>query len=150
MPRALWSSVVRSFPICRRRASSPRTGLGGASVRRGINLLRAGGKMVCFGAASHEAGPLQIFRSLNFLASWGLPHPIPLLMRSRSLLGVNMLRISDERPEVLGRCMHGVTDLALHGRLKPVVGGCFEAAQIANAHELLESRRSTGKVVVTW
>lgn len=124
--------------------------IGGASVRRGIPLLGAGGKMVCFGAASHEAGPLQLFRSIKFLASWGLPHPVPLLMRSRSLLGVNMLRISDERPEVLARCMRGVADMALSGRLEPIVGGRFSAAEIAAAHELLESRKSIGKIVVTW
>ncbi len=124
--------------------------IGGSYVRRGIGLLGAGGKIVCFGAASHEAGPMQVLRSLRFLASWGLPHPVPLLMRSRSLMGVNMLRIADERPEVLGRCMRGVADLALAGRLQPVVGGKFTAAQIGDAHELLESRRSTGKIVVTW
>jgi len=124
--------------------------IGGSYVRRGIGLLGAGGKIVCFGAASHEAGLMQVLRSLRFLASWGLPHPVPLLMRSRSLMGVNMLRIADERPEVLGRCMRGVADLALAGRLQPVVGGKFTAAQIGDAHELLESRRSTGKIVVTW
>jgi len=124
--------------------------IGGASVRRGLNLLAAGGKMVCFGAASHEAGPLQALRSIVFLASWGLPHPIPLLMRSRSLLGVNMLRISDERPEILGRCLRGVADMVLSGALNPVVGGRFAASQIAEAHSLLESRKSTGKIVVSW
>ncbi len=124
--------------------------IGGAYVRRGMNLLAAGGKMVCFGAASHESGRFQVFRSLAFLASWGLPHPVPLLMKSRSLVGVNMLRISDERPEVLGRCMRGVAEMALAGRLKPIVGGRFDAARIGEAHELLESRRSTGKIVVSW
>ena len=124
--------------------------IGGSYVRRGLTLLRAGGKMVCFGAASHEAGALQILRSLKFVASWGFPHPIPLLMKSRSLLGVNMLRISDERPDVLGRCMGAVVDLALRGDLTPVIGGRFQADQIADAHDLLESRKSTGKIVVSW
>jgi NADPH:quinone reductase-like Zn-dependent oxidoreductase len=124
--------------------------IGGAYVRRGLGLLAAGGKMICFGAASHEAGSLQLLRSAKFLASWGVLHPVPLLMRSRSLIGVNMLRISDQRPEILARCMRGVVDLALAGHLKPIVGGRFAAPQIAAAHELLESRRSTGKIVVEW
>ena len=124
--------------------------IGGSYVRRGLQLLAAGGKIVCFGAASHEAGPLQILRSVKFLASWGLPHPVPLLMRSRSLMGVNMLRISDERPEVLGRCLRAVVDLAVSGELKPIVGGRYEAAQIGEAHAFLEGRGSVGKIVVTW
>jgi NADPH:quinone reductase-like Zn-dependent oxidoreductase len=65
-------------------------------------------------------------------------------------MGVNMLRISDERPDVLARCMHGVADMALSGRLEPIVGGRFAAGEIAAAHELLESRTSIGKIVVTW
>jgi NADPH2:quinone reductase len=124
--------------------------IGGSYVRRGLGLLAAGGKMICFGAASHEAGSLQLLRSVKFLAAWGILHPVPLLMRSRSLIGVNMLRISDDRPEILARCMQGVGDLVLSGRLSPIVGGRFAASEIAAAHSLLESRKSTGKIVVEW
>ena len=77
-------------------------------------------------------------------------HPIPLLMNSKSLIGVNMLRISDHRPETLKRVLHGVVDLALKGELVPTVGGRFKADQIAEAHELLAGRGSTGKIVVEW
>ncbi len=124
--------------------------IGGASVRRGIGLLAAGGRMVCFGAASHESGSLQLLRSLRFLLSWGFPHPIPLLLRSRSLLGVNMLRVSDERPLVLQRCLQAVAAMAQAGELRAIVGGRFTNAQIGAAHDLLESRNSVGKIVVSW
>ena len=124
--------------------------IGGSYVRRGLKLLGAGGKIVCFGAASHESGSMQVLRSLKFLAEWGILHPVPLLMSSRSILGVNMLRISDERPLVLERCLRSVVDLALTGEIQPIIGGRFEASQIAEAHNLLESRKSTGKVVVRW
>ncbi len=124
--------------------------IGGASVRKGIKLLAAGGRIVCFGGAAHQAGSLQILRSLRFALSFGFPHPIPLLMRSKSVIGVNMLRVSDERPLVLQRCLQAVVDMTLRGELTPTVGGRYTAAQIAQAHEFLESRRSVGKVVVTW
>jgi NADPH2:quinone reductase len=124
--------------------------IGGASVRRGIPLLAAGGRMVCFGAASHDSGSMQILRSLRFALSWGFPHPIPLLLRSRSLIGVNMLRVSDERPLVLQRCLQAVAAMARAGLLRPVVGGRFANSEIATAHDLLESRNSVGKIVVAW
>lgn len=124
--------------------------IGGSAVRKGLALLAAGGRIVCFGAAGREAGPLQKLRDLTFAASFGFIHPIPLLMNSKSLLGVNMLRLSDERPLVLQRVLLGVMDLALKGELKPTVGGRFEAAQIAQAHEFLEGRGSMGKIVVNW
>lgn len=124
--------------------------LGGSAVRKGLSLLGAGGRIVCFGAAEREAGSLQILRDIRFAASFGFPHPIPLLMNSKSILGVNMLRIADHRPETLGRCMQAVGRLAADGTLAPVVGGRFQAGEIAAAHDFLGSRRSTGKVVVVW
>lgn len=124
--------------------------LGGSAVRKGLQLLGAGGRIVCFGAAEREAGSFQLLRDLQFVASWGVPHPIPWLMASKGLIGVNMLRIADNRPLTLKRCLDAVVDLALKGELQPSVGGRFLASQIAEAHELLGGRGSTGKVVVTW
>ncbi|MGH7787022.1 MAG: quinone oxidoreductase family protein, partial [Candidatus Binatia bacterium] len=124
--------------------------LGGSAVRQGMQLLGPGGRMVCFGAADHSAGPLQLLRSAKFAASFGLQHPVPLLMRSKSLIGVNMLRIADGRPLVLQRCLQAMVDLALSGGIEAIVGARFQAAQLAEAHALLESRKSTGKIVVTW
>lgn len=124
--------------------------LGGAAVRKGLQLLGSGGRIVCFGAADRESGSFQLLRDIRFLASWGLPHPIPWLMSSKGLIGVNMLRIADNRPLVLQRCLSAVIDLALRGELQPTVGGRFTAAQIAAAHDFLASRASTGKVVVEW
>ncbi|MDX2171032.1 MAG: zinc-binding dehydrogenase [Deltaproteobacteria bacterium] len=124
--------------------------LGGSAVRKGLALLAPGGRIVCFGAAEREAGGLQLLRDVRFALSFGFVHPIPLLMNSKSLLGVNMLRLSDHRPEALGRALQGVAGLVLGGELTPTVGGRFGAAQIAEAHELLGGRGSTGKIVVSW
>jgi NADPH:quinone reductase-like Zn-dependent oxidoreductase len=124
--------------------------LGGSAVRKGLRLLAAGGRIVCLGAAERQAGPLQWARDLKFAASFGFPHPIPLLMSCKSILGVNMLRIADQRPETLGRCLQEVARLARDGVLRPTVGGRFAATELPAAHELLAGRRSTGKIVVTW
>lgn len=124
--------------------------LGGSAVRRGLGLLAAGGRIVCFGAAEREAGSWQWLRDLRFAAAFGFVHPIPLLMRSKALIGVNMLRIADGRPDTLARVLRGVAGLVSSGELRPEVGGRFSAAQIAEAHELLAGRGSTGKIVVEW
>ena len=124
--------------------------LGGSAVRKGIALLAPGGRIVCLGAAEREAGSLQIVRDIRFALSFGFIHPIPLLMNSKSLIGVNMLRISDHRPETLKRVLEGIVGLALKGEVTPTVGGRFKAEQIADAHALLSGRGSTGKIVVAW
>ena len=124
--------------------------LGGSAVRKGLALLAPGGRIVCLGAAEREAGPLQVLRDVRFALSFGFIHPIPLLLNSKSLLGVNMLRLSDHRPDTLQRVLRGIVDLAATGEVRPTVGGRFTATQIAEAHALLGGRGSTGKIVVTW
>ena len=71
-------------------------------------------------------------------------------MNSKSFIGVNMLRLSDQRPEALGRVLRGIAELVLSGEVKPTVGGRYKAEQIAAAHEFLAGRGSMGKIVVTW
>ena len=117
--------------------------LGGSAVRKGLGLLAAGGRIVCFGAAERGAGALQLLRDARFAASFGFIHPIPLLINSKSLLGVNMLRLSDERPEVLQRVLRGVGELVLKGDVRPTIGGRFHASQIAEAHDFLGGRGSS-------
>lgn len=124
--------------------------IGGAAVRKGIALLGSGGRIVCFGGAEHSHGNLQILRSIAFAASFGVLHAVPLMMRSKGIIGVNMLRIADNRPLVLQRCLQAVVRLALDGELRPTVGGRFKAEQIGDAHALLGGRSSTGKIVVSW
>jgi NADPH2:quinone reductase len=124
--------------------------IGGTTFRKGMALLGPGGRMVGYGAADHTAGSLQLLRSAAFALSFGFHHPVPLLMRSRAVIGVNMLRIADGRPLVLQRCLQAMVDLALKGELRAIVGGRFAADQLAEAHALLESRRSTGKIIVIW
>ena len=72
------------------------------------------------------------------------------MIHSKAIIGVNMLRVSDQRPLVLKRCLDAVVQLALSGELTPTVGGRFTVGDIAKAHAFLEGRGSMGKVVVTW
>ena len=46
--------------------------------------------------------------------------------------------------------LHAVVRLASDGKLSPHVAAVYKASQIAEAHRLLESRTSVGKIVVEW
>ena len=61
-----------------------------------------------------------------------------------------MLRIADYKPRVFKEVFDGVMDLVEKGVIQPHLAKKFSADQIAEAHDLLESRKSTGKVVVKW
>lgn len=124
--------------------------LGGSSFAKGFRSLGKGGRIVGFGAAEQVGGPVQVLSTLKMAVSFGLFSPIQLLMNSRGMVGVNMLHIADERPHVLARAMRAVIGLWSQGSISPVVGGTFPATSLAEAHRFVESRQSTGKVIVTW
>lgn len=123
--------------------------VGGISVRKGSKLLNAGGKMVLYGSSSmsDSSSPLH---KLRIAAGFGLWSPIVLLMRSISLIGVNMLRIAESKPALLHKCLMKVVELQKQGVLHPEVGGVYRSGELAEAHRFLESRDSIGKIVVHW
>lgn len=124
--------------------------IGGASVKKGIGLLNSGGRLVSYGASSMTDAQGNIFKTLGVAAGFGIWSPIVLVMRSLSILGINMLHISDNKPEILERALKGVVELTQQGVLVPTVGGEFNHKQLAEAHDFLASRKSIGKVVVKW
>ncbi len=123
--------------------------IGGKVFRQGLDLLGPGGRMVAYGAASLSDATNGLERMMRGL-SFGLYHPADFLLPSKSLIGINMLRLADGRPEVLARCLKGVVQGTAEGYLKPSVGARFAASDIAKAHEFVESRKSSGKVVLEW
>ena len=123
--------------------------IGGKSVRKGMALLGSGGRIVCYGAAA-MSGNKNVFKMLGVAAGFGLLSPIPLLQQSQGILGVNMLRIADNRPETLRRVLREVTDLVLDGALSPFTGEEFAEHELPLAHEKLASRSTVGKLVIHW
>ncbi len=124
--------------------------LGGKAFKKGFKLLRGGGRIVGFGAASRSDGGRSIISDIRTLLGYGFYAPPFMLMASKSVLGVNMLTIADQRPEVLRRCLEAVVELWEEGKIKPVVGGVFKGDDIAGAHRFVEERKSMGKVIVEW
>ncbi len=122
--------------------------IGGKNFSKGRKLLGAGGRIVGLGVSEQLSGGL--FPTLRMVFNFGLLPTVLLLVRSQGIIGVNMLRIADSRPEVLQRCMKNVTGLAASGELDPHSGGIFPAEKLAEAHALLGSRRSVGKIAVKW
>jgi len=122
--------------------------LGGKFVRKGISLLAAGGRIVTYGASQMTG--VNLLQRISAALQFGIYHPAQFMMTSKSLIGVNMLKIADERPLVLKRCLDEVMDLFHKGVFKPSEGKVFPASQIATAHKFLQERKATGKVALEW
>ncbi len=120
--------------------------LGGASIHKGIALLRPGGRLVAFGvAAGAGKGKLGF---LAAIAQGSFISIIPLLMRSKALIGLNLLALS-ENPDRFRAVLPSLLSLVAAGKLRPHVGATFPLSDAMKAHEFLESRKSIGKVVLT-
>lgn len=123
--------------------------VGGKSVKKGIKLLGAGGRLIAFGASSMtQAGSL--LGKIRVAWGFGFYHPVGLLTKSKGLIGVNMLEIADHSPHKIQRIMKQVISMHQQEILRPEVGGIFTVDQLAQAHRFLESRKSMGKIVVKW
>lgn len=122
--------------------------VGGSSVKKGFRSLAAGGRLVCFGAA--DMSDKNIFGKIKAALAFGFYHPVMLMVPSKSIIGINMLRIADEKPAVIQHCLEAVVQLTRQNVFKPIAGKVFKIADIATAHSYLETRKSMGKVVIEW
>ena len=122
----------------------------GSTYKSDLKLLGSGGRLVLFGGSELGRAKWGIFSTLNFARKMGMLIPIGLMMRSKNILGVNMLKIADNRPMVLQKCLMDVIELYRQGVIKPQVGGVYAVEDIAKAHDAMESGRTTGKLTVKW
>ncbi len=122
----------------------------GSTYKKDMQLLGSGGRMILFGGSELAGGKWGFFSKLNFVLKMGLILPIGLMMRSKNVLGVNMLKIADNKPEVLEHCLKSVIRLYEEGKIVPQVGGVYASEQLVEAHSALESGKSTGKLSVFW
>ena len=123
--------------------------IGGASFRKSFSLLRAGGRLVPFGASSAMSGDRRdIPASLRMLATTPVFHPLPLMSSSRAIIGLNLLTLWDDRG-TLDEYIEPLREWAQAGRIRPVVAEAFPLERGADAHRYVQEGRNIGKVVLT-
>lgn len=122
----------------------------GSTYKKDLSLLASGGRLFLFGASELSAGKWGIFSKLNFVKKMGFAPPIGFMMSAKSIIGVNMLKIGDDKPIILSNCLKSVVELYQNKKLQPQVGATFFQKNLPEAHELLESGKSTGKISVFW
>lgn len=124
--------------------------LAGKTFNMDLGLLGAGGKLALFGASSRVGKVGGLISGLKLLFKTGFLTPLKLIMQSKSVIGINILKIADQNPMIIADCMKKVVALAEERKIDPYIGGQFSVAQINEAHRLLENRESMGKISITW
>lgn len=122
----------------------------GDTIKKDMKLLGPNGRLFLFGGSQMMGGKFGLFSKLNFLFKMGIALPIGLMMQSKSIIGVNMLKIADEYPDIIAECMNEMLALFEKDEITTHVGGIFTVDQMCEAHEFLESGKSMGKITVRW
>ncbi|MCW2996351.1 MAG: Zn-dependent oxidoreductase, NADPH:quinone reductase [Conexibacter sp.] len=123
--------------------------IGGRSFQRSYALLRAGGRLVAYGASSIQEGEKRnlarvlpqagrMFRGFNLIKQMG---------ESKAVIGLNMLALWDDR----GTLEPWITPLGAmlaDGTIDPVVHAAVGFADAPEAHRIIAARENVGKVVL--
>lgn len=121
--------------------------VGGKTIKKGLKLLGPGGRMICFGISGINERSNALTRTKFFL-DFGLFHPGFLMQRSKAIIGVNMLKVAEYKPEYLIHVLKDVLALQKANEIEPPEGTEFSFQELGKAHDLMESGKSIGKIVV--
>jgi NADPH2:quinone reductase len=108
-------------------------GVGGETTERSLDALREFGRMVSYGAASGEPGR---------------PPTDELLFGNKTVIGYHLGRALARRPNRVLGAVPELTGMLEEGTLAVQVGHEFDLEAAAEAHEFIEARKSSGKVVL--
>lgn len=122
----------------------------GITVKTDLKLLSNGGTLFLFGGAGILHSKFGVFSLLNFVRKTGIYSPIPLMMQSKGIIGVNMLKIADHNPSLLAYHLKLCFERYKNQLLIPIPATIFHHSELHLAHKQLESGNSTGKLVVYW
>ena len=112
-------------------------------------MLRAGGRLVAFGASSVHQGEKRNYAKV-------LPEALPMLRgfnlieqmeSSKAVIGLNMLTLWKDRGS-LEPWIAPLAELIEDGTVQPVVSDAVPFDQAADAHRIIGERRNVGKVVL--
>jgi NADPH:quinone reductase-like Zn-dependent oxidoreductase len=123
--------------------------VGGRSFQISYDLLRPGGRLVAFGASSVSSGEKRSLRTaapqaLRMLRGFNL---IKQMSESKAVIGLNMLRLWDDRGS-LEPWIAPLQAALADGTIAPVVHEAVPFADAARAHRIIAARQNVGKVVL--
>jgi NADPH:quinone reductase-like Zn-dependent oxidoreductase len=123
--------------------------LGGADSRKGLKLLRPGGRLVAYGFANMTSGERRSrVRVLRQAASMPILTPLQLMNANKAVAGVHMGRLFN-RTDLLAQELTEVLALWAAGAVTPRIDAAYPFTEAAAAHRRILSHGNTGKIILT-
>lgn len=124
--------------------------LGGADWKKGYDLLKPCGRLICFGFANLVGGDKRnLLRLLTQLRRVPKFSPLELMPRNRTVAGVNIGRLLDAA-SVLAEEMAELMRLYEAGAIKPHIDKVFPVADAVSAFLRLRHGKNVGKIVLAF
>lgn len=123
--------------------------VGGGQLKTGLGLVRANGRVVSFGVASltERSSFMGLLSAIPKVVSMLTFNGIDMLRHSKSFIGLNMLAVAKERPNVMRKAMEASMQLIADGKVRTVISKQYDWRQAGQAQLDMEQRRTTGKIV---
>jgi synaptic vesicle membrane protein VAT-1 len=123
--------------------------IGGRSYARSFDCLGPNGRLVVYGfsAAAGSSGKRNWLRSLKALVQTPWFHPLKLMGKNVSVIGVNIGRMPARGSSVRNE-MDAIFEMFANGKIKPVIAKSFPLGQAADAHRYIHERQNIGKVIL--
>ncbi len=121
--------------------------VGGEVYRKSLNLLAPFGRIVVAGFASLA---LNRWNPLSWWQAWrALPRArlLDMGVHSYGVLSTHLGYLLNEMA-VLRQSWEALGSFVERHQIRPVIGATFRFDEVARAHELMESRRSFGKIIL--
>lgn len=121
--------------------------IGGAHLKDSLRAIRPGGRVVAYGASdttTRRANPLRGLRMLRAMKM----SAIPLIMHSKALMGLNLLRLWDAGVDLGPAAENLMTSMVAGSLPKPRVDAVFDLDDAPAAHQYMHDRRNIGKVLL--
>jgi len=123
--------------------------IGGTYFKAELPLIKPGGRLVGYGASA--VSDRSIGNTLSLVSnvfSMFTFNTIDLLLGAKSFVGVNMKRFAEARPQVVAEYLTKIVELFASGKLKTHVSKVYDWVDVNQAHKAIESRGTTGKLVL--
>jgi len=124
--------------------------VGGSSFRKSFRALSPSGRLGMFGFSAAVRGKkrsrLALLRGALAMP-WLRFNPLALMSQNKGVFGVNLGHLWDESPRVAA-WMETLLGYQRLGAVKPVIAATFPFEEAAAAHEFIQDRRNTGKVLL--
>ncbi len=122
--------------------------VGGAHLKESLRCIRPGGRVIAYGASQTTSARRSLRRGIRTLREMRMS-AIPLMMHSKALMGLNLLRLWDAGQDLRPAAERLMTGMVAGTYGKPRIDAVFPIEEVAAAHQHLHDRKNIGKVLLS-